>query len=189
MLAIKAITIAGIVSAILVHLYWLIVIGRKRESLIKSDDRIRFVRGLFGVSSVVISILLIFTDCSTSGNLFIRYIGYLLVCGGVAFRVWSQITLGRNWSISVEIQDNHRLITNGPYKLVRHPMYTSYFLFTFGSFSLAPNPYLLLTWTIFLVLVIARAKEEDKLLFSVFDSNFADYRERVGMFFPKIFKH
>jgi protein-S-isoprenylcysteine O-methyltransferase Ste14 len=47
----------------------------------------------------------------------------VLVCG-LGFAVWARVYLGRNWSRSVTIKQEHELITSGPYRLVRHPIYT-----------------------------------------------------------------
>ena len=47
--------------------------------------------------------------------------------------------LGRNWSITLEIRDSHRLVTDGLYRYVRHPMYTSFWLWAIAQALLIPN--------------------------------------------------
>jgi protein-S-isoprenylcysteine O-methyltransferase Ste14 len=51
----------------------------------------------------------------------------------------SHSELGRNWSISLEMRSNHRLVQTGVYRLVRHPMYSSFFLLGLAQFLLLPN--------------------------------------------------
>lgn len=51
----------------------------------------------------------------------------------------SHAELGRNWSISLELRGNHRLVRTGVYRLVRHPMYSSFFLLGLAQFLLLPN--------------------------------------------------
>lgn len=52
------------------------------------------------------------------------WIGAAVTVLGLLFCVWARVTLGRNWSRSVTIKQGHELITAGPYRLVRHPIYT-----------------------------------------------------------------
>ena len=51
----------------------------------------------------------------------------------------SHAELGRNWSISLEMRSNHRLVQTGVYRFVRHPMYSSFFLLGLSQFLLLPN--------------------------------------------------
>lgn len=50
--------------------------------------------------------------------------GAVITAGGLLFSVWGRRHLGRNWSRSVTVKQDHELITSGPYALVRHPIYT-----------------------------------------------------------------
>jgi len=52
------------------------------------------------------------------------WLGAALTVAGLLFAVWARVHLGRNWSRSVTIKQDHELITTGPYALVRHPIYT-----------------------------------------------------------------
>lgn len=61
------------------------------------------------------------------------WVGSLLTAGGLLFTVWARLHLGRNWSGTVTIKQDHELITSGPYALVRHPIYTGLVLAFLGS--------------------------------------------------------
>lgn len=50
--------------------------------------------------------------------------GLLLTALGCLFAIWARVTIGRNWSASVATKRDHRLITSGPYAVVRHPIYS-----------------------------------------------------------------
>src|SRR4029077_14329128 len=52
------------------------------------------------------------------------WIGAVLCIAGLAFSVWARVTLGRNWSATITLKEGHELIERGPYRLVRHPIYT-----------------------------------------------------------------
>jgi protein-S-isoprenylcysteine O-methyltransferase Ste14 len=52
------------------------------------------------------------------------WLGAAITVAGLLFAVWARLHLGRNWSRSVTIKEGHELITTGPYRVVRHPIYT-----------------------------------------------------------------
>lgn len=101
---------------------------------------------------------------------------------------WIQIlatkSLGDNYSQDIVIKKDHKLITSGPFKFIRHPQYLSQFLLDAGgaiatlSLILAP---LALIQIPFLYL---RASLEDKLLEKHFGVNFRNYKKKSGMFLP-----
>jgi protein-S-isoprenylcysteine O-methyltransferase Ste14 len=61
----------------------------------------------------------------------------LVVLAGLMVSVWARSVLGRNWSARVTLKENHELIRRGPYRLVRHPIYSGLLLMIFGTAILA----------------------------------------------------
>lgn len=59
--------------------------------------------------------------------------GTLLVLAGLAFALWARWHIGRNWSSTVAVKESHTLITTGPYRWVRHPIYSGMVLALFGT--------------------------------------------------------
>jgi protein-S-isoprenylcysteine O-methyltransferase Ste14 len=59
--------------------------------------------------------------------------GLLAVLMGVAFSVWARLMLGDNWSNRVTVKENHTLVRRGPYRIVRHPIYSGILLGMLGS--------------------------------------------------------
>jgi protein-S-isoprenylcysteine O-methyltransferase Ste14 len=57
----------------------------------------------------------------------------LITATGLMFAVWARVHLGRNWSGTVTIKQDHELIDSGPYAVVRHPIYTGLLVALFGS--------------------------------------------------------
>ena len=60
-------------------------------------------------------------------------LGPLMVAAGLGFAVWARRHLGRNWSASVVVKEDHALIRSGPYRRVRHPIYTGMLLALLGT--------------------------------------------------------
>jgi protein-S-isoprenylcysteine O-methyltransferase Ste14 len=67
------------------------------------------------------------------GSDLVAVIGALLTMLGVAFACWARFVLGRNWSSVVQVKEDHELIQSGPYRWVRHPIYTGLLLAFFGT--------------------------------------------------------
>ena len=63
----------------------------------------------------------------------VAVLGALLTMLGVAFACWARYVLGRNWSSVVQVKEDHELIQSGPYRWVRHPIYTGLLLAFFGT--------------------------------------------------------
>ena len=59
--------------------------------------------------------------------------GLVAVVAGVAFSIWARLMLGGNWSSAVTVKENHELVRSGPYRFVRHPIYTGILLGMLGS--------------------------------------------------------
>ena len=63
----------------------------------------------------------------------IVYPGLLMTVSGCLFAVWARIHLGRYWSGNITLKEGHKIITTGPYRFVRHPIYTGWIAAAFGT--------------------------------------------------------
>lgn len=63
----------------------------------------------------------------------VAYAGLVLTSLGAAFAVWARSTLGRNWSATVTVKEDHSFVYRGPYRLVRHPIYAGGLLAMLGT--------------------------------------------------------
>ncbi len=75
---------------------------------------------------------------------YIEIFGVILVIAGLGFSVWSRIHLGRNWSNYPTHKIDHELVTSGPYRYVRHPIYTGMILGAFGTALVIGVPWFIL---------------------------------------------
>jgi protein-S-isoprenylcysteine O-methyltransferase Ste14 len=60
-------------------------------------------------------------------------LGWLLTLAGLVLACWARYVLGRNWSATVQLKQDHELVTDGPYRRIRHPIYTGILLGVLGS--------------------------------------------------------
>ena len=69
----------------------------------------------------------------------VAWLGLVPLCAALWLFRRSHVDLGRNWSISLEVREQHALVTTGVYRLIRHPMYTSFFLLGLAQMLLLSN--------------------------------------------------
>jgi protein-S-isoprenylcysteine O-methyltransferase Ste14 len=95
--------------------------------------------------------------------------------------------LGRNWSISLDVRENHELVTNGVYRKIRHPMYSAFWLWAIAQALLLPN------WVAgfsglagFGILFFGRVTREERMMLETFGASYRAYMARTGRVFPSI---
>lgn len=97
----------------------------------------------------------------------------------------SHADLGAYWSITLEVRENHRLITQGVYGLVRHPMYGALFLYSIGQMLVLPNwvagPSYLVAFGILFAL---RIVPEERMMLEVFGDEYAAYMAETKRLVP-----
>jgi protein-S-isoprenylcysteine O-methyltransferase Ste14 len=120
-------------------------------------------------------------------NLVLPLLGVLLVWTGVLFAIWARATLGRNWSASVEVKQEHELVERGPYRWVRHPIYTGLLLALLGSTLFLGE------WRGFVGTAIIAAsfwiklRLEERWMREEFGEAYVDYMHRVKALVPGVF--
>ena len=113
---------------------------------------------------------------------------------GLAFLVvglWlfyrSHADLGTNWSITLEVRENHRLITNGVYRRVRHPMYLGLLLYSIGQALVLPNWVAGPSYLVALGLLFAfRVVPEERMMRERFGTDYDAYAARTKRLLPGV---
>ena len=115
----------------------------------------------------------------------VQYIGLLLIPAGLAVREWAIIKLGRFFSRTVQIEPGHKLITDGPYRWIRHPAYTGMVLIYLGI-ALAIGTWLggVVTLGLMLAATMYRIGIEEQVLIDTFGNEYRDYMKRTWRLFP-----
>ena len=119
-------------------------------------------------------------------SLFTCLIGDALSLAGLSLLLWARVILGRNWSAGVVLKAEHELITRGPYRFVRHPIYTGALLMMLGYavWSAHASAFLVLA-TVF-VLLRVKAGAEEQLLTRHFGDGYRAYKARVKALIPYV---
>lgn len=119
----------------------------------------------------------------------LRIVGLLLVLTGALFFLWARYTLGALYNAStssaVQLHAQHRLIQHGPFALVRHPIYLSYWLMLLGLLAIYRTWMPLLTLIVVMASLTRRARREEQVLEATFGQTWQAYAQRVPMFLPR----
>jgi len=107
-----------------------------------------------------------------------------LTVAGVAFAIWARVTLGANWSGRAVVKGQHQLIQSGPYRWVRHPIYTGLLVAFLGTALLRCAPRTLLGVATFAFIFSWKMVLEERLLAAEYGERYQDYRRRVKALIP-----
>ena len=116
-------------------------------------------------------------------NRVVSILGIIVCATGMAFLVWGRETLGENWSQTVSAKEGHELITSGPYRFVRHPMYTGGFVACIASAIVAGGPFVFAAITVGGIF-LWRVGAEDRLMTQQFPNEYPDYMKRTKALIP-----
>ena len=111
----------------------------------------------------------------------------ILLFAAASILAWTSTrALGRHWRLDAGLNTDHELVRSGPYRVVRHPIYTSIFCMLLGTGLVLATPLKLLLPSILLLVIGTeiRVRVEEKLLASRFGEQFLDYQRRVPAYIP-----
>ncbi len=114
------------------------------------------------------------------------FLGAVLAACGLAFAIWARRVLGRNWSGTVTLKQGHELIRSGPYRWVRHPIYSGLLLGILGTAIAQAQWRGLLALTIVFMAFWGKLRNEERWLAEIFGAEYANYRSEVAALIPFI---
>jgi protein-S-isoprenylcysteine O-methyltransferase Ste14 len=114
-------------------------------------------------------------------------IGVGICMMGLLLAIWSRKVLGAEWSQDVELKQGHKLVERGPYRLMRHPIYTGHLLMGLGT-AIASGS---LVGFVGLASLMAgfwiKLNQEERLLLRGFPMEYPEYQARVKALIPYLF--
>jgi len=113
----------------------------------------------------------------------VRGVGVALFASGLALAIWARVYLGRNWGMPMTAKEEPELVTSGPYRFVRHPIYSGILLAILGT-GLASNAFWFIAFGIIGAYFVYSATVEEKLLTRSFPSAYPRYRSKTKMLIP-----
>ena len=164
--------------------------ARSRQKVDNGDALDRVLIALVGIGQIVLPLVFVLTPALAAADrpqpVACTVVG--IVDMAIALRLFwrSHADLGDSWSVTLELNaDEHRLVTDGVYRRIRHPMYTSFLLMGLGQAFLLANwiagPAGLIA---VLVLVVVRVPREEAMMLRHFGDAYREYMRRTGAVAP-----
>lgn len=169
--------------------YWTISAFNIKRNKYRKKDIVAVFYGL----TLLIGFVLIYLPSQAMGVLFVRIIpferiilikGVVLTAIGIAFAIWARHTLGKNWSASVVIKEKHELIVSGPYKIVRHPIYSGILLGFLGTALVLGEIRGFIAFVLVFIGFWAKIKAEEKVMIKQFPKEYPKYMKKVKALIP-----
>jgi protein-S-isoprenylcysteine O-methyltransferase Ste14 len=116
----------------------------------------------------------------------LQWVGAGLGLASLPLIWWIQWTLGSNFSTTLHVRQEHTLVESGPYRWVRHPMYTALFLHLLAILLLTKNLFIGGVLLFGLCAIVAwRIRHEEAAMVDKFGDLYVDYMRRTGRFLPR----
>jgi protein-S-isoprenylcysteine O-methyltransferase Ste14 len=122
-----------------------------------------------------------------AGGPMLRWIALVLATLGMGLIFWSGLALGRLYSPEVTLQKEHRLITDGSYRYIRHPRYLGGIVQGIGLSLLFRSWIGLVLTSVFLLIILFRIQDEEALMKGAFGTAWTDYCKKSWRLVPFIF--
>jgi protein-S-isoprenylcysteine O-methyltransferase Ste14 len=117
----------------------------------------------------------------------LRWLGALFLAGGITILGVAHHHLGKSFHSLVVAKGNQVLVETGPYRWIRHPIYTAYLMNYLGGGLLSSNLVLAIVPVImYAILVATRMGQEETVLIELFGQKYVDYMKRTGRLVPRI---
>jgi len=153
----------------------------------QSGNRVPLVANVAAFGLFIPSLFMFSADPADSTALLLAPSGCFLALGGAALVLRSRAALGPAWSFVPKADPGEGLVTTGPYRLVRHPIYLGLALLAMGeALAFGSWPALLIVLSGIVPTFVWRAREEEKLLSRTFGERYAVYRQQTRMIIPHL---
>ena len=114
-------------------------------------------------------------------------LGTIFTVLGLALAIWARIFLGRNWSSYVTYKKEHELVTSGPYRFIRHPIYSGIFLMLLGTFIYYGNLFVFLIFALAAIMFVLRMSREEKIMAEFFGEKYINYIKSSKRLIPWVY--
>ena len=164
--------------------YWLVAAFSTKRGRVPWSRELR-VRAVIAVIVIVLIRLGVLRGHGLNTDPWLAGIGFVLFALGLLFALWARIHIGRNWGMPMTQRDEPVLVTSGPYRLVRHPIYS-------GILAAGVGTALALSWLWLTVVALAgvyflySATVEERYLTEQFPDTYPAYKRSTKMLVPFI---
>ena len=114
----------------------------------------------------------------------LRWLGVGMGFLSIPFLFWVHYILDKEWSVTLKLQVNHQLITSGPYRRIRHPMYTVLLVYMLSWVLVSASLLFLVYYAVSGFLIVVRIPREERMMLEKFGEEYRVYMRRTGRLLP-----
>lgn len=132
-------------------------------------------------------ILYVFRRCLTAMTFhldWVQAIGTIILILSTIFTVWSRLVLGKMWANYAAVKEEHKLVTDGPYRMSRHPIYSGLLGMILGTAISTGKGFIFLLFIIALFFLLNRIHNEEQMMLQTFGEQYLQYKKRVSKLIP-----
>lgn len=165
---------------------------RNKDNTITQDNKTNLEKTLLAITSLgmmILPLVYLITPFLSFANYTLPLYVHLIGIAMIPFMLWlfyrSHKDLGRNWSVTLEIREDHTIVDTGVYKYIRHPMYTAIWIWVIIQALLLNNYIAGLSGIIgYGALYFFRVGREEAMMLEEFGQKYAEYKQRTKRLLP-----
>jgi protein-S-isoprenylcysteine O-methyltransferase Ste14 len=173
---------------IIFWLYWLIsAIGSKKNVAPK-------LKGFIGIRIVVFVLAVLsfhflkvqnysFENRIASNNVVVLSVVFIIFVSGLLLAIWARAHLGKNWGTPMTQKQNPELVTSGPYRYIRHPIYTGVLAAMLAT-AVVSSTFWLMIFALAVIYFVYSAIAEEKIMMGLFPNDYPAYKRKTKMLIP-----
>lgn len=115
----------------------------------------------------------------------LRWAGFLALLAGASLAMWARFTLGRSSTVTAVPAPEAMLVTHGPYRWLRHPIYSGGAVMAVGAAALADSAFILVVGLVLLGVLDHRTRREERLLLERYGDAYRRHMDRTGRWLPR----
>jgi protein-S-isoprenylcysteine O-methyltransferase Ste14 len=166
-------------------IYWLVAAFSMKRGRVAWSRELR-IRAVIGVLAILLIRLGAFRDHGLNSDPSRAGVGLVLFAVGLGFAIWARVHIGRNWGSPMSQKNEPELVTSGPYRLVRHPIYSGILLASIGT-AVALSWAWLIAVALAGVYFIYSAVVEERNLAKQLPDTYPAYKRSTKMLVPFVF--
>jgi protein-S-isoprenylcysteine O-methyltransferase Ste14 len=166
-------------------LYWLVAAFSVKRGRVPWSRELR-IRVILVILVILLIRLGVFRGHGLNTDPWRAGIGLVFFAVGLGFAIWARMHIGRNWGPPMTQKVEPELVTSGPYRLVRHPIYSGILAAGLGT-AVALSWWWLIAVALAGVYILYSAKIEERYLTDQFPDDYPDYKRSTKMLVPFIF--
>jgi protein-S-isoprenylcysteine O-methyltransferase Ste14 len=176
-------------SWVLFWVYWLIsAVGAKKNASLNLRKCAGIRVGIFALALVLVRLSerqgnVLSNAYLPPGNGILMGVGVILFFAGLFLAIWARLHLGKNWGMPMSLKQDPELVTSGPYRFIRHPIYSGILLAVLGSAGVS-GVYWLVILAVLGIYFIYSARAEEKLMLDQFPESYPTYMSKTKMLIP-----